>query len=1026
VWQGWACLLVLQIGNIGGVANQSACQVFQGALTAVFLSLTPAVSCCAADSLWFARPWDAEEGLPNNTVEGIAQTADGYLWLGTPSGLVRFDGVKFEDYSPTNFIAPPNRGTIAMLHDRNDALWLALDRGAVVRLQAGSVQAYTEGLADSIPNGLAQDAQGEVWVAYRGGAVYHIKDRKVTACNGKDGLPGGSDICALTSDNKGRIWFAKAGQIGIVRNGKFETIRRMDPVPARLTAARRGGVWLCLGFKLFRIEEDGNHQEFGEFHPGQGSTVATAMLEDHEGAVWIGTSFSGLFRHDEAGFDTIQTTHQEILSLAEDREGNLWVGTAGGGLNRVRRRAITLEGPEEGLPYAAVPSICEDASGTLWAVTQNGVVVRRIGGQWSCLAESNNMPMNATCVTADSQGSVWIGTRLQGLYCWRDGHFVSWGNAGALRGQTIHTLLASKAGDLWIGQETPPMIHRLRGGRLSTFAAPLDSRIIRAMAEDGAGTIWAGTSKGVLLRIAGDQLSEVKLRSSGELASIRCLYGTPDGALWIGYAGWGIGRLKEGHYAEIDAERGLYDNYVSHILEDGHGWLWFGANRGIFKVRQQDLVDVAEGRSPLVRSIHYGRSEGLPSLQGTFGESPDVVRSRDGRLWIPMRTALAVVDPEELGENLEPPPVLLTRVRMDKNIIASYDGVLSPTSSRNDKLFLLGLAGVRLRLPPGHHQIEFEFTALSFAAPENVQFRHRLGGLEDEWVEEGTRRATTYPRLPAGDYAFQVTACSSQGVWNNSGAKLNMAVAPFLWQTLWFRSAALAAFTFAIIAIVRYVSFRRLRERLRLLEQQAALHKERARIAKDIHDDVGANLTQIALLGELAQQDRAEPEKAAERSGKISSTARQAIKSLDEIVWAVNPRNDTLAHLLDYAGQFALDYLRLAGIRCRLDFPEQTPARELSTDLRHNVFLVVKEATHNIIKHSGATEAWVRATVSDHALEMVVEDNGRGFDHAPDDAVSDGLRNMRQRLADVGGECNIESHLSQGTKVTLRLPWPKG
>jgi signal transduction histidine kinase len=236
----------------------------------------------------------------------------------------------------------------------------------------------------------------------------------------------------------------------------------------------------------------------------------------------------------------------------------------------------------------------------------------------------------------------------------------------------------------------------------------------------------------------------------------------------------------------------------------------------------------------------------------------------------------------------------------------------------------------------------------------------------------------------------------------------------------------LAAFTFGVIAIVRYVSFRRLQKQLRVLEAQAALQKERARIAKDIHDDLGANLTQIAFLGELAHQDRGEPEQVAARIGKISTTARLAIKSLDEIVWAVNPRNDTLAHLIDYAGQFAVDYLRLAGIRCRLDFPEQIPLHELSTDLRHNLFLVIKEALHNVVKHAGATELWLRASVTDRALDICLEDNGRGFENAPDDALADGLRNMRQRMADIGGEIQLESRPGNGAKVSLHLPWPDG
>jgi signal transduction histidine kinase len=252
---------------------------------------------------------------------------------------------------------------------------------------------------------------------------------------------------------------------------------------------------------------------------------------------------------------------------------------------------------------------------------------------------------------------------------------------------------------------------------------------------------------------------------------------------------------------------------------------------------------------------------------------------------------------------------------------------------------------------------------------------------------------------------------------------LRLAVTPFFWQRLWFRISALALFTLAVVATVRIISFRRLHRRLAILEQQEALHRERARIAKDIHDDVGANLTQIALLGELAQQDRSEPDKAAERMGKISGTARIAIKSLDEIVWAVNPRNDTLAHLIDYAGQFAVDFLRAAGIRCRLDLPEQPPLRELSTDLRHNLFLVIKEALNNVAKHARASEVWLRASVTPESLEVVIEDNGCGFNKVADDSLSDGLRNMRQRMEDIGGECRIESTPGSGTKVLVHLPW---
>jgi len=977
-----------------------------------------------ANVSWLTRPWQTEEGLPDNSVNGLAQTEEGYLWVGTPTGLARFDGIHFENIPLTNVVTMPNHGIVTMLRGRHGVLWLAMDRGALVRLSGKTSRAFVGELTNSIPNGLTEGGDGTLLLAYRGGNVYRVNEAKVSMAATNDGFPAGLDMCALATDIHGRIWWAKEGRLGIYTNGIFQVVRELNPLPMRLAAAHDGGVWVCCGFQLFKCDEQGRCTDFGQFHPDNSGTVATVMIEDRDGDVWIGTTYNGLYRHGPAGFESITTSHAGILSLIQDREGNLWAGTSGGGLNRIRQRAITLEDAQSGLPFPSIESICEGADGAIWAATQNRVLVRKSGDHWDSIPPSDQWLGDATCVTADAQGRVWVGTRQNGLHCWRDGKFVAWGDDSALRGQTLHTLLVSKSGDLWMGQESPNAISRLRDGHLTTFPVEATVRIIRAMVEDAAGNIWIGTSKGNLLRIHGEKITEESPRPPNELVAIRCLYPTPDGALWIGYAGAGIGRLKNGHYTEINSSQGLFDDYVSHIVADGRGWLWFGANRGLFKVREEDFENFAAGKIPRVRSIHYGRGEGLPSLQGTFGDSPDVLSSRDGRLWIPMQTALVVVNPEKIYESAGPPAPLVTRVLLDDRVIAQYTGILPPPQKPITEIPAVIDGPATLQLPPGHRSVKFEFTAFDFSAPENVQFRHRLRDVEDDWVEVEGARSATHQTLNNGDFGFQVTACNGDGDWSKNIAAISLVVAPFFWQTWWFRSVVLAVFTGSIIAIVRYVSFRRLRHQLVVMEQQAALQKERARIAKDIHDDLGASLTQIAFLGELAQQDRGEPEKAAERVGKISTTARQAIKSLDEIVWAVNPRNDTLAHLIEYAGQFALDYLRLADIRCRLDFPEQSPPRELSTDLRHNLFLAIKEALHNIVKHAHATEVWLRIKFSDRLLEITIEDNGRGFDREPDDALADGLRNMRQRLADIGGECRVESQAGTGTRISLLLPWP--
>jgi signal transduction histidine kinase len=330
-----------------------------------------------------------------------------------------------------------------------------------------------------------------------------------------------------------------------------------------------------------------------------------------------------------------------------------------------------------------------------------------------------------------------------------------------------------------------------------------------------------------------------------------------------------------------------------------------------------------------------------------------------------------------------------------------------------------------LRLHPNHRKVDFEFTALSLTAPENVHFRYRLEGVDEDWIEADTQRRASYSRLAAGDYRFRVIACNNSGVWNDTGAAVSFAVMPFFWQTWWFRLSCLAAFTLSVALIVRYLSFRRLRLKLRMAEQQAAVEKERARIAKDIHDDLGGSLTQVTMLLELALRNQAVPDKAGGQVRQGLATARQMIKSLDETVWAVNPRNDTLPHLINYIGQFAVKFLHAANIRCRCDLPDHPSPRSVSAEVRHNLFLAVKEALTNVARHGHATETSLRITAGEDALEITIHDNGQGFAAAPENGDADGLRNMRQRMEGIGGRFQLHSAPGAGTQVALLYPWPQ-
>jgi signal transduction histidine kinase len=383
----------------------------------------------------------------------------------------------------------------------------------------------------------------------------------------------------------------------------------------------------------------------------------------------------------------------------------------------------------------------------------------------------------------------------------------------------------------------------------------------------------------------------------------------------------------------------------------------------------------------------------MPTLQCSGGSQPAGCRSADGRLWFSTITGLVSVDPNNVWTNPLPPRVLIENLIVDQQ----------PFRTQAKKEVIL---------PPGRREYAIEYTGLSFSAPERVHFRYRLQGLENEWRNAGTERRVVYSYLPPAEYKFQVIACNNDGVWNNEGATLAFTVLPFFWQTLWFRilTGTLLVLGAGVTALV--IARRRYRLRLEAAERQQAIERERSRIAQDIHDDIGASLTRITLLSQSAR---------AEDMDRIYETARNLTRSLDEIVWAVNPRHDTLDSLASYLGKFAQDFVGGAEIRCRLDVPVSLPTWPLTAETRHNVFLAFKEALNNSIKHADASEVKISLVLGKADFCIAVEDNGRGF---LENSVREGngIGNIRRRIADIGGTCEIQSAPGKGTTVRFKVP----
>ena len=981
---------------------------WKSAVAAVFLAggglLRAAVD--GLETGWSSRVWQTEDGLPAATVAGIIQTPEGYLWLATPAGLARFDGLQFEKIPIP--IGNPEPIIRVMVIDRAGNFWLAEDGGTVARFGKGAPRLFTsaDGLSKALALQIIETPDRNIWVGYSDGSLFRITpDDQVIPLLNADGIKD-DGTCSLTLDARGVLWIAKGYQFGFWNGDRFENAGMSIERNPQILGCSKGGIWMCTSSQVLKYVSNAPPLVMASFENNANRVKPSVLFEDFAGRLWIGTAANGLFQLQGTHLKKINTSQNRILTLNHDRENSIWVGTDGGGLNRLRPQALELWGRDEGMQFETVRSLSEDLAGNLWVVTQDGIVTTLSASNWDSGRRVGDwIGGMAHCVVTDKKGAVWIGTYQRGLFRWQDGKPSSFNTHNGLADNTVRSLLVDSKDNLWIGLERGHVVQRLCQGQFQSYFLPSDCRAVRAIAEDTSGLIWLGTLDGRLFYIKNGKVEEMDLPDSEH--AIRCLTATPDGSLWIGYAVKGISRLKSGKLTPIGLENGLFDGNICAVLPDELGRMWFASDRGIFYVILGQLNDFADGRATHVQSILFGRDAGIPSLAAYYGYWPGAVRTRNGKILFPTHSGIAIVHPDCVSLNTTPPRVTMKNFTVDGKTVAMKKE-----------------AG-KIKLPANHRRIEIAFTAPSFVGPEQVRFRYRLEGWSDEWTEAGPLRMAAFPRLPAGNYNFHVIACNNAGVWNDAGDAVAFSVTPFFWQNWFFLSGVMLLVLTALVLWVRHISLRRVRLMMWRVEQETVLQRERARIAEDMHDELGARFTQISLLGELSRNTLPKTGPAHDYLSQISQVAQVGVKSLDEIVWAVNSRNDTLPDLLDYTGQYAREFASAAGLQCRLDFPETPPAENVSGEVRHAVFLIIKEALHNVVKHARASRVTLAfESVNAHMLWRI-EDDGRGFEPAPDNALDDGLRNIRQRAAALGGQAQIESRPGTGTQVMVRIPLKK-
>jgi len=970
--------------------------------------------------------WTSDTISPQNAVLTavitITQTRDGYLWLGTPDGLLRFDGARFTSFNEANTPGLKSGGVVKLFEDSRTNLWIGTENGDVLLVNEGKVQPIQvgRGTREGRLMAICEDRMGAVWLYTADGNLAQYRAGKIESWQV---LPNFHGHRLMVEDASGTIWVGtdyflyritsnarqNGGDVPAIAYSKTQVLK-LD----YLLASRRSGYWRLTNGRIQKWEGDQLQPGYDWSYPwAETLTPVRAACEDQDGNLVVGTGGEGVFWFDSQGKSTHLTetnglSSTNILSLCMDRQGDLWVGTDGRGLDRVRRKVFKVLEESRG---STVQSVCNDGQDGLWIGYYGERIDHWSAGKLERFGQDQGLRnLGVKSVFVDSDRNLWVGTQLGGLLQLQDRRFVQPHGSETIGPRygvpEISALYQDRSNRLWAG--TQAGLATLNDNSWSFVTNGVAGQVVRAILQDRSGNLWVGTQGAGLKRIRDGKVTAYGMADGLPSENVSCLYEDNSGTLWAGTT-VGLARFAGTNWISYDGHFIGASGNIGYLIDDAQGYLWMGSSVGLLRARGTDLDAFALGKTNSVPVRSFGQADGLPTRVCSQGSQPAACRTGDGKLWFPTISGLVSVDPKALLPNTNAPPVIIESVWVDGHP-QGPDTLRAP-------------APAALVIPAAKESLEIHFTSINLPAPDLGLFKYRLTGHEKDWTTaEPQRRFARYSKLPHGHYTFEVKACNEDGVWSEAAATLAVTVLPPFWQTWWFITATSLCLLGAVVGSVHYVSTQKLQRELAALRQHELLEKERARIARDLHDQLGANLTQVALLGEMAETDKALPQEVETHARQISQTARETTRALDEIVWTVNPSNDTLDGLINYVCKYAQEYLAMAGLRYRLEVPSQLPPIPISPELRHNVFLATKEAVNNVVKHSKATSAWLRLNLESDHFTLEIEDNGAGVPAGADRKGRNGLRNMRKRLEEIGGAFVLTPGQEGGTRVSLTAP----
>ncbi len=941
--------------------------------------------------------WTQQHGLPQDTVRAIAQTKDGYLWLGTDEGLAQFDGYDFVVFNKENGALPSNSvGTLWAAKD--GSLWIGT-LGGLTRYRNGKFTTFTQkdGLSDTSISSITEDPSGGIWVV-AGVYVNRFWNGKFINYSPRQGVPIQA-VRTVYCGRDGSIYVAGFG--GVVRYEDNRFVSVLGPVGdivISLLQDRRGNLWVGGSFGLLTRSPQGALRHY-TVQDGLPDNYVRSVWEDRDGNLWAGTD-GGLARMENGRFvsSPLANSHERewVRCIYEDTEGNLWVGM-NSGLNRLRNDLFSIYGESEGLPSDEPTTVYQDHRGRIWVGFHGSGLMQMEDGKPARLyTQKDGLPSNEIfSIREDRDGDLLIAAR-GGPSRMHDGHFVNpvWNDP--LNRRVAFDFLQDRAGKLWVA--TPAGVLQLEGAK-PRVAIPGGSQLNNdavVLCNTHDGSLWAGTYGDGLWRMNHGQLRLYTVADGLSSNQIRSLVEGSDGTLWIGTFGGGLDALRNGQFFHVTARDGLLSDNVSHIEDDGQGSLWLSTTRGICRVRKHEIWDMIAGKVRKLEPVNYGVADGLRSAQCAPGypTSGGGTRSSDGRLWFPTSRGLAVLDPNDRLAAVAAPVVHLLEVAVDGHPIP-----VTPSA----------------RLAPGNGRIQFRYTGIYLSAPERVRYSYRLEGLDGEWVSSVERRVTNYNSLPHGNYRFTVRAAVPNGPSGETSFAFELM--PHFYETNWFRyfCAALAA---AAIWGLYNLRLRQIRQRFSFVLE------ERGRLAREIHDTlaqgfvgISSQLDAVALtLNDHVDLARKHLDLARKMVRHSLTEARRSVMDLRA---SALEGHDLSSALSQAAHQWT------AGSPVEIHVDVEGENRPLPEETEQHLLRIAQEAVTNAVKHARASHVRIHLEMASRQLSLRVADDGRGFEQ--DEAFSEvgghfGLLGMRERAERLGGELQLHSEPGQGTEVAVTVP----